>query len=153
MNFGFKPDEGQEVYYVTPSYEIGVFTYLPDVAFHKAVILTGNYYETVEEAEDAAEGLRVKSELALFAYEANEAVRQKSGEDPTVWDTVNNHYYVFFDVDKQKICVTFEWDQRADLIYFPSSESALQAVVEIGAERILQYYFKIDLEAEEEKEK
>ena len=148
MNFKFKPEQGQEVYYVTPSYEIGAFTYLSGVEFHEAVILTGNYYETVEEAEDAAEGLRVKSELARSAYEANEAVRQKSGEDPTVWDTVNNHYYVLFDVDKQKICVTFEWDQRADLIYFPSAESAVQAVVEIGAERILQYYLGVDLDEE-----
>ena len=145
MNFKFKPEQGQEFFYVDVCLQVQGFIY-DDQWENMATV--GNCYETREEAEDAAEGLRVKSELARSAYEANEAVRQKSGEDPTVWDTVNNHYYVFFDVDKQKICVTFEWDQRADLIYFPSSESALQAVVEIGAERILQYYFGVDLNEE-----
>lgn len=145
MNFKFKPEQGQEFFYVDVFLQVQGFIY--DDQWENTVNV-GNCYETREEAEDAAEGLRVKSELARFAYDANEAARQEYGEDPTFWDTINNHYYIFFDVDKQRICVTFEWDQRADLIYFPSSESALQAVVEIGAERILQYYFGVDLDEE-----
>ena len=145
----FKPEDGQAFYYLEIDLLVVHGNYDSSEALHVALAEFGNVFETEEEAAFAAEQIRVRIELQRLADAANEAAIEIGEEDPTLWNYDNNHFYIFFDCNEGKLNVTFEWDQRCDLIYFPSAVSAFVAIEKLGDERILRYYFGIEPESEE----
>lgn len=145
----FKPDDGQAFYYLEIDLLVVHGNYDSLEALHVALAELGNVFETKEEAEFAAEQIRVRIELQRLADAANEEEQAASGEDPTEWDTINNHYFIYYDCEEDSVRVNFEWDQKCDLIYFPSSDAAYAAIDKVGAERILRYYFGIEPKPEE----
>ena len=140
----FKPQDGQAFYYLEIDLLVVHGNYDSSEALHVALFEHGNAFETKEDAAFAAEQIRVRIELQRLADAANEAEFNEIGDDPTAWDTINSHYYIYWDVEDECLDVLFEWDQRADLIYFPSDESARDAITKLGAERIMRYLFDID---------
>ena len=93
-----------------------------------------------------AEQIRVRIDLQRLADIANDTDFGTFGCDPTVWDTINSHYYIYWDCENECLDVLFEWDQRADLIYFPSADAAQDAIKQLGEERIARYYLGVDLD-------
>ena len=152
MNKRFKPQDGESFYMVNCDLTIGNFVFDKIDPFHIAFAEIGNVYETEEEAQFVAEKIRVRIDLQRLADAANEAELTATGDDPTVWNTINNHYYIYWDCEGEFLDVLFEWDQRADLIYFPSAEAAHDAIEKLGAERIMRYLFDIDPEQLEDKD-
>lgn len=149
MKKTFKPENRQQVYFIEVDLTVTEDVYDSEQYFYVTLSELGLLYETKEEAEDAAEQIRVRIELQRLADAANEEEQAASGEDPTEWDTINNHYFIYYDYEEDSVRVNFEWDQKCDLIYFPSSDAAYAAIDKLGAERILRYYFGIEPEPEE----
>lgn len=149
MNKRFKPQDGQPFFMVDCDLTIGNFDFDEMDPLHVAFAELGNVFETEEEAAFAAEQIRLRIELQRLADAANEEEQAASGEDPTEWDTINNHFFIYYDCEEDSVRVNFEWDQKCDLIYFPSSDAAYAAIDKLGAERILRYYFGIEPEPEE----
>ena len=149
MKRNFFPLDGEQFFMV--DWDLVVYKLDFDEAnpIHVAMAEYGNAFRTEEDAQFDAERIRVKIELQRLADAANEEEQAASGEDPTEWDTVNNHYFIYYDCKEDWVRVNFEWDQKCDLIYFPSSDAAFAAINELGAERILRYYFGIEPESEE----
>ena len=152
MNKRFKPQDGQPFFMVDCDLTIGNFNFDEMDPFHVALSEFGNVFKTEEEAAFAAEQIRVRIDLQRLADAANEAEFTVTGDDPTVWDTINSHYYIYWDCENECLDVLFEWDQRADLIYFPSAESAHDAIKQLGAERIARYLFDVDPAQSEDKD-
>lgn len=144
MNKRFKPQDGQPFFMVDVDFTIGNFDFDEMDPLHVALAEFGNVFETEEEAEFVAEQIRVRIELQRLADAVNEDELTVTGDDPTVWDTINSHYYIYWNCEDECLDVLFEWDVRADLIYFPSDETARDAIEKLGAERIAQYYLGVD---------
>ena len=144
MNKRFKPEIGQIFYFIPWSLSPSAIQFDEHNAMSLMLVSLMNCYETEEEAQFAAEKIRVRIDLQRLADAANEAELAITGDDPTVWDTINSHYYIYWDCESECLEVLFEWDQRADLIYFPSAEAAQDAIKQLGAERIARYLFDID---------
>lgn len=152
MNKRFKPQDGQAFYYLEIDLLVVHGNYDSSEALHVALAEFGNVFETEEDAEFVAEKIRVRIDLQRLADIANDTEFGTFGDDPTVWDTINSHYYIYWDCENECLDVLFEWDQRADLIYFPSAEAAQDAIKQLGAERIARYLFDIDPAQSEDKD-
>ena len=152
MNKRFKPQDGQLIYIVDSDLTVTEFMYDEIDEMHRAFVNYGNCFESHKDAWNVAEQIRVRIELQHLADAANEAELTATGDDPTVWDTINSHYYIYWDCEEECLDVHFEWDHRADLIYFPSAEAAYDAIEKLGAERIMRYLFDIDPELLEDKD-
>ena len=152
MNKRFNPQDGQLIYIVDSDLTITGFMYDEIDEMHQAFVNYGNCFESHQDAWNVAEQIRVRIDLQRLADIANDTDFGTFGCDPTVWDTINSHYYIYWDCENKCLDVLFEWDQRADLIYFPSAEAAHYAIEKLGAERIMRYMFDIDLEQLEDKD-
>ena len=152
MNKRFKPEIGQIFYFVPWSLSPSAIQFDEHNAMSLMLVSLMNCYETEEEARFVAEKIRVRIDLQRLSDAANDAELAATGDDPTVWDTINSHYYIYWDCENECLEVLFEWDQRADLIYFPSAEAAQDAIKQLGAERIARYLFDVEPAQSEDKD-
>ena len=90
----------------------------------------GNIFKTEEQAEFAAEKLRVEAELRKFSRP---------------FEIYGTNYYLYFAKDDGFIgiaCLTTSLAQGA--IYFESENKAQQAIQSVGEERIKKYIFGVE---------
>ena len=90
----------------------------------------GNIFRTKQQAEFAAEKLKIEAELRKFSR-------------PFEYGKFN--YYLFFDIDGNSFRTDFTsyWPPQG-AIYFESGEKAQQAVYTVGEDRIKKYIFGVE---------
>ena len=96
----------------------------------------GNCYPTKEDAEFAAEAHKVYAELKRYAEEHS---------DPIDWDNETCYKYsLHYNHYKKKIETTGHVTWQSIGIFFSSDQLAMQAVKEIGENRIKKYLFRVE---------
>ena len=130
----FKPEHRQEYFYIDSYADILNTAFYKDNT-DKTRFELGNIFETKEQEEFAIDKQKVYTELKRYALEHN--------EEEIDWN----------DIDKCKWCITkdcgklnvysFYRLQFLNQIYFTSEEIALNAIDEIGDDRIKKYLFEI----------
>ena len=95
--------------------------------------LVGNCFKTKEEAEFAAEKLKVIAELKEFA-EPKDAV----------WDGTKFHCFITWDFWEGGISVKSICTYKGNDIYFSTREDAEKAIAEVGEERVKKYYLQME---------
>lgn len=91
---------------------------------------SGNIYKTKEEAEFAADKLKVEAELRKFSRPF------ENGEF---------NYYIFFYIDGDDVEVGYKVSCHSQgTIYFESEEKAQQAIDAVGVDRIKKYIFGVE---------
>lgn len=69
---------------------------------------------------------------------------EEAGEPDNFWDGDRTHFFLSYDFSIGMFKVDFTWDEcHGGDIYFPSRESAHEAVEKIGAERLIKYWLGI----------
>lgn len=132
----WKPEEGEEYYsfWADGGYD---YSWNNDF-FDKGNYSIGNVFKTKEEAENAAERLKIRAELQRYADEHN--------DKPIDWkDTNQKKWRICFDYNGRKIGYSFSyWTKDCFQIYFSSEEIAIAAVQSVGEERIKKYLFGVE---------
>ena len=68
----------------------------------------------------------------------------EAGESENKWDGDRTHFFLYFDFKLGKIMVDFVWDEcHGGDVYFPTRESAFNALEKIGSERLIRYWFSL----------
>ena len=99
-------------------------------ASEEGMLEIGNIFKTKEEAEFAVEKLKVEAELREFGRP---------------FDEDDNNYFIELSMfDKTLTIDDDECWQIQGVIYFESTEKALQAVDAVGQERIKKYIFGLE---------
>ena len=128
----WKPAEGEEYFYMwgTGKGDSGVFGEHREKDLMRLAV--GNYFKTPEERDYAVEYLKIVAELKAYAYEHNDTIN---------WDVHQERKYKLC-WNREKECVDTTWSRRkiTDGIYFSSHEVAMEAVAEVGEDRIKKYY-------------
>ena len=97
---------------------------------NRQLIEIGNMFRTKEQAEFAAEKLRVEAELRKFSR-------------PFEYGKFN--YHLFFDIDGNSFRIDFtSYCPLQGAIHFESEEKAQEAVSAVGKERIKKYLFGVE---------
>lgn len=90
----------------------------------------GNIFKTKEQAEFAAEKLKVEAELRKFSRP---------------FESVKFNHYIFFYIDGNSVEVGCKTGCHSQgIIYFESEEKAQQAIDAVGVERIKKYIFEVE---------
>ena len=90
----------------------------------------GNFFKTKEQAEFAAEKLKVEAELRKFSR-------------PFEYGKFN--HYLFLDIDGDSFRTDFtSYCPPQGAIYFESEEKAQEAVSTVGKERVKKYIFGVE---------
>lgn len=118
-------------YYIMPdgSVERGSWDSIGDSTLEEMRI--GNNFATREEAEDAAEGLRVFKRMLDYGTLGP-------------GDGAKLHYEIYADTRTRSVRCIPEVTTSYGPICFEDAESARRCVDEVGIERIVRYYFRID---------
>lgn len=123
------PQDGDEYWFIDDEGSVGSTLYDNHYIdrYHQTI---GNFFQTKEEAEFAAEKLKVEAELREFSK-------------PFVDDNDNyfikiNSYYKYLTVDSD------DSYQTQGTIYFESMEIANEAIDAIGVDRIKKYIFGVE---------
>ena len=134
----WKPNIGENYFFITSSLEVNKFTNEGDMV-DENVISSDNCFKTEKEAQHMIEKLKVIKELQIFALENN--------NEKIDWgDKCTDKYFISYDFYDEKIATNvytfinllpFE-------IYFTSKEIAEEAIKTIGEGRIKKYYFDIE---------
>ena len=90
----------------------------------------GNIFRTEEQAEFAAEKLKVEAELRKFSR-------------PFVDGKENNHIKYRPSFDKLSVSASFGYQDQG-VFYFESREKTQQAIQSVGKERIKKYIFGVE---------
>ncbi|MBO5969856.1 MAG: hypothetical protein J6S14_15320 [Clostridia bacterium] len=95
---------------------------------------SGNCFRTKEEAEFAAEQLKVVIELKRFAEEHNTA--------PIDWNNASQYKYTIRYNHKYNALIVEDWmSVQSPGVYFTSKTAAWDAIQTIGEARLKKYYF------------
>ena len=81
------------------------------------------------------EQLKIRRQLQKLSEEASES---ENG-----WDGDRTHFFLIYSFELAEIIVDFVWDECHGDIYFPTRESAKEAIQTIGAEALIKYWFGI----------
>lgn len=132
----WKPNDGDYYFYITGGGDIAstcwsMYCYID--ADHFAM---NNCFKTKEEAEFAAEKIKVYLELKNFADENNE---------PIIWDDCSTKYLIAYDHDGRELYID-DWrtSQFLGCIPFSSRELVKQAIQKVGEDRIKKYLFGVE---------
>lgn len=91
---------------------------------------SGNIYKTKEEAEFAAEKLKVEAELRKYSRP---------------YEHGSFNYYLFFDIESDRLATDFtSYCSPQGAIYFESEKKAIEAIETVGEERIKKYIFGVE---------
>ncbi|WP_290489905.1 MULTISPECIES: hypothetical protein [unclassified Aerococcus] len=123
------PQYGDEYWYISLSGSILCEDWV-GVPSEKRVLEVGNVYKTKEEAEFAAEKLRVEAEL------------RKLGKH---FENGKSNIEFYYDHEFDGIMFnSMKSSQTQGAIYFESEEKAQQAIESVGKERIKKYLFGVE---------
>lgn len=102
-----------------------------DLLIHKDRLSIGNAFKTEEEAEFVAEKLKVLHELESLGRP---------------FDYGWSNYYFAFDYYNEEISIDFKSDRNHCFFscFFNSEEEAIQAIEQIGKDRIKKYLFGVE---------
>ena len=90
----------------------------------------GNTFRTKEEAEFAAEKLKVEAELRKFGKP---------------FESMENNFHIVFDASDGSVDVWYvSYSKIQGAIYFESKKKAIEAIETVGEERIKKYIFEVE---------
>ena len=81
------------------------------------------------------EQLKIRRQLKMLSEEAGESANQ--------WDGDQTHFFISYSFETGEIIADFVWDECHGDIYFPTRESAENAIEKIGVEPLIKYWFGI----------
>lgn len=123
----FVPTHGQRYYFAYSDGDIDSDTY-GNSATDNGRIAVGNCYKTREDAQFAVERTKVIRELQVLANGFKPAQTAK-------W------YTMVYDNNRKSIRVIDYGHCVHNNVYFPTEQAALDAINNVGADRLLKYYF------------
>lgn len=130
-----KPNIGDKYWFITASGDI-CYDFWSNGVTDNLRYKIGNVYYSEAEAEFALEKQLVTQELKDFALVHNERKLK--------WKSGNIRYYIYLSDYSliPEIKINNTWHSKfSDTVYFTSREIAKQAIEEIGADRLIKYYF------------
>lgn len=131
----WKPEEGQLYWLITGT--VTCYNWDGSQTDHNLFSI-GNCFKTKEEAENAAERLKIRAELQRYADEHN--------DKEIDWGNYNQTKYFFnYDNFENEIRILCTINSREPFqIYFTSRNIAKDAVKAVGEERIKKYLFGVE---------
>lgn len=133
----WKPENNEHYYFIGANGSVDRFYYDDRNTYDDAKYAIGNCYKTKEEAEFAAEAYKVYVELKRYAEEHNDTEID--------WTTVNTKVVIAYRHNLKMIHYVCTHNiQDIGQIYFSSEKIAMQAVEEIGEDRIKKYLFRVE---------
>lgn len=131
----WKPADREKYYYIRNDGEVYHGFYEKYCSADCGNYSMGNCFRTREEAEFAAEKLKVSAELKRFAKENNEEID---------WNKQTQlKYHLFYNHRDKEIVIDYNTVYQFNSINFSSVKIAKQAVNTIGEERLKKYYFEV----------
>lgn len=125
------PQDGDKYWSVdSEGWVYGPYEYLSGDEMDLCRSSIGNTFQTEEQAEFAAEKLKVEAELRKFSRPFKE-------------DDYNS-FIEFYMFDKTLTVDSNEYWQTQGVIYFESDKKAQQAIDTVGADRIKKYIFGLE---------
>ena len=124
------PQEGHWYWHITSDAGIGINSWEGGLEFEKEQLSIGNVFRTKDQAEFAAEKLRVEAELRKFSRPF------KEGE--------YNYFIQIHPSHNNIVTESDDYYQTQGTIYFESTTIANEAIDSIGAERIKKYLFGVE---------
>lgn len=134
----WKPNIGENYFFITSSLEVNKFTNEGDMV-DESIIRCDNCFKTKEEAQHMIEKLKVIKELQNFAIE--------NRDEEISWDEDSRYkFYIYFDYKWKMIRITWATVTHGSPfnIYFASEKAIHDAIDSIGEDRIKKYYFDIE---------
>lgn len=95
----------------------------------------GNVFRTKEGAEEELNRRKILTKWKRLSIEA--------GEDKNPWDGNNEHFFMYFDVVRDKLITKSFVAVHMASIFFPSEESLENAITEIGEDNVKKYILGI----------
>lgn len=133
----WKPNIGENYFFITSSLEVNKFTNEGDMV-DESIISSYNCFKTEEEAQHMIEKLKVIKELQTFALE--------NREEEISWNEDSRYkFYFYFDYKWKTIRITWATVSHGSPfnIYFASEKAIHDAIDSIGEDRIKKYYFDV----------
>lgn len=133
----WKPNIGENYFFITSSLEVNKFTNEGDMV-DESIISSYNCFKTEEEAQHMIEKLKVIKELQTFALE--------NREEEISWSEDSRYkFYFYFDYKWKTIRITWATVSHGSPfnIYFASEKAIHDAIESIGEDRIKKYYFDV----------
>lgn len=133
----WKPNIGENYFFITSSLEVNKFTNEGDMV-DESIISSYNCFKTEEEAQHMIEKLKVIKELQTFAL--------KNREEEISWNEDSRYkFYFYFDYKWKTIRITWATVSHGSPfnIYFASEKAIHDAIESIGEDRIKKYYFDV----------
>lgn len=125
------PKRGEKYWYINECgdvfYTINAFNQTDEKRF-----LAGNVFKTREEAEFAAEKLKVLTELKVFSEPKDRA-----------WDGKNRHWDIVYESTLNRVRIVGWLSCRTNGIHFETEEKAQQAIDAVGEDRVRKYYLEV----------
>ena len=133
----WKPKKDERYYYIL-SHGVGWCLCLNGNGDNNRYAI-GNCFKTKEEAENAAERLKIRAELQRFADEHNDKSIDWKNRNTAKW-------YIRFNYDDEIVeCSPVRTVRDTFQIYFSSEEVARAAVQSVGEDRIKKYLFGVEV--------
>ena len=127
----WKPKEDERYYLISASGEICTDIY-KDCSVDKYRHAIGNCFRTKEEAEFEVKRLKVITELKEFTE-----------SDDAVWGEGDCHWYIYFEAMSGYIEVEYDISCKFGNLYFPSEETAREAIKAVGEDRVKRFYLRV----------
>lgn len=123
------PQNGDTYYCFEPNGRIECFNWSKDTFDLKAQKL-GNIFKTKEQAEFAAEKLKVEAELRKFSKP---------------FESMEDNFFMVLDTNNGSLDIWCRlYSKYQGTIYFESEEKAQQVIDTVGADRIKKYIFGVE---------
>lgn len=133
-NKGWKPKEGDTIFYITESGRVISGTFLSLLPSDNDKVLFNNAFQTREEAEHMLEKIKIINQLRKMSNNSFEG------------NTETKKWFVVYDCDCQKIGYNYLYTNKIAPfnIYFATKEDCENAVKEIGEDNLKKYYFDVE---------
>lgn len=133
-NKGWKPKEGDTIFYITESGRVISGTFLSLLPSDNDKVLFNNAFQTREEAEHMLEKIKIINKLReLSNISFNDNCKQEK-------------FVIFYNTENQQIRITQHTVIREIPfnIYFKNKEDCQKAIEIIGEENLKKYYFDVE---------
>lgn len=129
----WKPEYG-EYYLICSGGNIGRMLWYGDNS-DKGAYEIGNVFPTKEEADEELTRRKILTKWKRLSIEA--------GEDENPWDGNHEHFFIYFDVVRDKLVTKAFTGVHMASIFFPSEESLDNAIEEIGEDNVKKYILDV----------
>lgn len=133
-NKGWKPKEGDTIFYITESGRVISGTFLSLLPSDNDKVLFNNAFQTREEAEHMLEKIKIINKLReLSNISFNDNCKQEK-------------FVIFYNTENQQIRITQHTVIREIPfnIYFKNKEDCQKAIETIGEDNLKKYYFDVE---------